>query len=115
MVELPLDQHLDEASVESLRVQSKALFGNRHRLEVAVAIARADEMFYVRELSKATRIPEPQIKAIVAAIESDTGLLRRLDGKRGSPQFYERRKSAYWRAAEALFGELVGSAATQGP
>jgi len=99
---LPLHKHVSPYVLERLREQTKKLYGNRHRLEVAVAVAQANEVFYLH----ATGIEDSPVRSILRDMV-DAGLLRDLKGKRGSAKFYERIASPYWPAAELVLEDFV--------
>lgn len=105
----PLSSLLDEVAVEYIRERSKVLYGNRHRLEVVVAIARTSGPFYQRELSNVTGIPDSQIKAVLEPL-ADAGLVRAITGNRGMAKYYERMPSVYWQGAEDLLDEVTAAA-----
>jgi DNA-binding transcriptional ArsR family regulator len=104
-MDLPLSGHLDSDAIETLRERVKKLYGNRHRLEVAVAIGRAGETFYNHELGAVTGIPDSTVRAVLLDLV-EAGLVRDLKGKRGLPKFYERVSSDYWAACELVLVEL---------
>jgi DNA-binding IscR family transcriptional regulator len=109
-MDLPLGDNLSPEALDELRdVKVKKLYGNRYRLEVAVAVARATDPFYLHEIATATGVDDSPVRAILSDMVA-AGLLRRIAGKRGAPKFYERTsKSEYWTAAEAMLAELLAT------
>jgi predicted transcriptional regulator len=109
-MDLPLDHHLSAEALDQLRDSKvKNLYGNRYRLEVAVAVARAEDPFYLHEIAKATGVEDSPVRSILRDMV-DAGLLRPIAGRRGGPQYYERTApSEYWKAAEAMLAELVAA------
>jgi Fic family protein len=105
-MELPLHEHLSPDALERLREQTKKLYGNRHRLEVVVAVARTNEIFYLHEIAEVTGIADSPVRSILRDIV-DAGLLKDLEGKRGSAKFYERLPSPYWTVAELVLESLI--------
>ena len=88
-----------------LRRFSKAVFGNRHRLEVLAAIAAGESEFYVQALSTATGIPTSTITAIVRELGS--GLVDPLPRTAlNAPHFYNRVESPVWDMAAELLTEV---------
>ncbi len=93
-----------------VRRASRAIFGNRHKLEVCAAIARGDRLFYVQGLSDATGIPTPTIRPIIAAM---LHVLLRETPQIGSPtarRYIERLDHPFWEAVAALHQSVAGSA-----
>jgi transcription initiation factor IIE alpha subunit len=87
-----------------VRVLSKAVFGNQHRLEVLAAIAQTDGRFYQRELAEATGIPDATVSPILRRLE-EAGLIRAIERlSLNGPQFYERQPHRLWAIAQELFG-----------
>ena len=105
-MEFPLSAALDDDVLDALRDKSKRLYGNRYRLEVAVAVGRAAETFYLAEIARKIGADDPPVRNILLDMV-DAGLLRALKGKRGAAKFYERRPSRYWAMAETMLEELV--------
>lgn len=111
-MELPLGDHMEEDALEVLRDRVKKLYGNRHRLEIAVAIARSGETFYNHEIGAATGIADATARNVILDLV-DAGVLAHLSGRRGLPKFYERRASSYWSSCEEVLNELIAADASQ--
>jgi DNA-binding IclR family transcriptional regulator len=87
-----------------LREQSKRLFGNADRLEVAAAVARSDGIVDASSLSEQLGLPANRTRAQLLAF-AHAGILE------ASPMleqrcYYIRQSSAFWSLAEALADEL---------
>jgi hypothetical protein len=88
---------------EFLRKKSKALFGNRDRLEVATEVARSESAAVnAADLSYALRLPNNRVRAQLIALAS-VGLLEAMphDGTTGRVWFI-RRQSQFWSACVEL-------------
>lgn len=93
------------SDAEALRDFSKAVFGNRHRLEVLAAIAEGESEFYVAELVKATGIPSSTITPIVR--ELGDALVRPLGRlSRNQPHYHQRVDHAVWPMVADLFATV---------
>jgi hypothetical protein len=92
--------------MEQTREFSKAVFGNRHRLEVLAAIANGESEFYVQQLVNVTGIPSPTITAIVQELGED--LIRPLPRLAlNAPHYYQRVDHPLWRAAADLLDQMA--------
>jgi hypothetical protein len=110
----PLDDSLDADALEALRERGKKLYGNRYRLEVAVAIGQAGETFYNHDVAETVRLPDSTVRRVILDLAA-AGVIRQLGDKRGIPKFYERVRSSYWAACESVLTELVAGAAGSKP
>jgi hypothetical protein len=104
---------------EHLRALSRQIFGNRHRIEVMVAIASGDKHFYLRDLSNRTLIPDATIAPIVRELSTD--LVKALPRATGNGRrYYERQDHPAWasllafrRAIDPAYeSEVVASGST---
>jgi DNA-binding MarR family transcriptional regulator len=94
---------------DPIRRFSKAVLGNRHRLEIARAIAeetkgRVSARRLARELGLADSLVQPELKRLSAL-----GLLRPLP-KRGAELFYERRQFKFWTAMTDIHDDATSIA-----
>jgi hypothetical protein len=100
----------EAARREEVRLASRAIFGNRHKLEVCAAIARGEQLFYVQGLSDATGIPTSTIRPIITAM---LGVLLRETPQLGGPaarRYIERLDHPFWGAVSTLHQAVVGAA-----
>ncbi len=99
---------MDDAA---LRGVSRALFGNRHKLEVIAAIAEAfaegAQDVYPRMISKTVaEAADKQVGEVFSQLHSG-GLLIRVDDKTDLQKHrYRTRDSTVWDMAQALLEEL---------
>lgn len=85
---------------EEVRRFSKAVFGNRHRLEVLAAIANSEQPFYVQQLAVDTGIPASTIAPIVDELAELAPSLPRT--ARNAPRHRERVEHPIWDLAADL-------------
>jgi DNA-binding MarR family transcriptional regulator len=93
--------NLSDAKLDSLRAQSRALFGGaQYRIEVGAAIAAGDGLVCITDLADELGSPpgtgsvNTELKVLERA-----GLLVRLPKERGERRVYlKRQESAYWQA-----------------
>lgn len=107
MTETPLQQEL--------RRVSRAVFGNRHKLEVCAAIARGEPLFYVQGLSDETGIPTPTIRPILTGM---LDVLLRETPRAGSPtsrRYIQRVDHPFWMAVSDLFDSVASLVVTSAP
>jgi hypothetical protein len=92
---------------ERVRQRSKALLGNRYRLEIAAAVAGLEtELFHAKELAEGLGIPHnvvsEQAKAFVAAgVCAD---VPPVEGQRF--RYFQRLPSSYWEACRSMVAEI---------
>jgi hypothetical protein len=81
---------------------SRALFGNRHKLEILAAIARSDRLFYVQAIADETGIPGPTVRPVVKDIVDV--LVRELPavGSATAPRYHEKLEHPIWQMAVDL-------------
>jgi hypothetical protein len=92
-------------AVEGIRVFSKAVFGNRYRLEILAAIGSAGRQFYVQELSSETGIPAPTVSSIVQELAGHA--IRPLPRLAlNAPQYFERDEHPVFEIAVNLLALL---------
>jgi predicted transcriptional regulator len=95
---------LDAPEREFLRHQAKLLFGNRDRVEVAIAIARSNTgMVNAAELSYEIGLQNNRIRAQLKTL-ADAGLLQEMPREASGRVWYERRDSSFWDACLELQG-----------
>jgi hypothetical protein len=95
---------MDAPAREFLRSQSKQLFGNRDRVEVATAIARSDsEMVSAVELSHKIGLQNNRVHAQLKALTA-AGLLEEMPRDGSGRVWYVRRESGFWDACLELSG-----------
>ena len=90
-----------------MRDQSKRLFGNADRLEVAYAVARSTGLVHAQELADELRISPPRVRAQLLAF-ADAELLQILP-RSGSVQNYERLEDPFWTMIDALVEAWLSS------
>lgn len=106
---IPLHDQVTESALSELRDGfQKKLFGNRYRLEVLVAVSRAEEPFYVREIALSAGIGEVETRRVLLDL-AESGLLKRVSETRGARVYYERVRSSVWPLFEPLLREAVSS------
>jgi DNA-binding CsgD family transcriptional regulator/DNA-binding MarR family transcriptional regulator len=89
--------------VSHLRDASKALFGNRLRLELIALIAETNEEFHVREVAERLDVADNLIAGQLARLH-EVGLLSRRPSDR--LVLYTREASAVWTMAKRLRAEF---------
>ena len=93
---------LGSSTHDSLRMQSKTLFGNRDRLEVVVAIARAEsDAVNAADLAYLLGLPNNRIRAQLQALAS-VGLLEAMPRDGSGRIWFIRRQSGFWTACVEL-------------
>lgn len=97
-----------QAKVAPGRRISAAVFGNRHRLELLVALAEAGEAgVNLSELSDAQGVAASVYYGPIRALIS-VGLVDRLGRVAGDRRcWYRRRESRFWDHVRSLAGELA--------
>lgn len=94
-----------------IRQVSKLLFGNRLRLELAVAIALSDGVVFARQLAEELGVNDNQVAPELRNF-AQAGLLERIEDRRnndavGRPRvLYSRRDSSFWGSATKFLDEL---------
>jgi hypothetical protein len=93
---------------EAVRRTSKLLFGSKHRLEIAAAVAAApDDRIYGRAIATSTGVADNQVWSELRRME-DADLLVRLPKADNQPQVLFRRvPSAFWDLAWEMVGEFA--------
>lgn len=93
---------------EAVRRTSKLLFGSKHRLEIAAAVAAApDDRIYGRAIATSTGVADNQVWSELRRME-DADLLVRLPKADNQPQVLFRRvPSAFWDLAWEMAGEFA--------
>lgn len=95
----PSRRYLDEAARDLVRARSKALFGNRDRLDVAIAVARShDSAVNATDLAKETGLINTRVRAqLLAFAEAD--LLSEIQPAGGElKRWYRRNDNPFWQA-----------------
>lgn len=90
-------------------MRSERLFGSRHRLPLAAAIADASELFYAAEFAEALEVHPREVGRQLDALER-AGLVERTDPpedlKRAAPGrvpfFFRRRDEDFWECLGRL-------------
>lgn len=96
-------------STDSIRRASTALLGNKYRLEVAGAIARAKGApITCTTVSDETGIRYPRVQEELKRL-NDAGVLRAKAAPPGQPVEYKAQPTAYWDLCAALLDELGSS------
>jgi len=92
---------------DEISARSKALFGNRHLLEVAATIAEAGPDVRARQIEQAAGLAASTVHRSLAALSSASLLVRvpRNPGER--EQSYFRVPHAFWDAALRLRADAV--------
>jgi hypothetical protein len=86
-----------------IRRVSKAIFGNRHKLEVLAAIARGDQHFYVQGVADDTGIASQTVRPIVADLVDVVVNPLPKAGSPTAPHFHERVDHPVWKVSADLF------------
>ena len=91
-----------------LRDVSKALYGNRYRIEIVVHVAaQRSGTFYARPLALKLGLSDNVVGTELHKLEQ-AGLLRQVPSRDGGPRiFYERLPSCHWSNTTQLAEELV--------
>jgi hypothetical protein len=97
-------ERLDPQVRERIRQRSKAMFGNRDRLDVAVAIALSDGLVNATDLSWSLRIANNRVRAQLLAL-SELGLLRPAPMESATKRHYLRLENAFWQTCLELYRE----------
>ena len=96
---------LSEEKRGRLRGLSKAVFGNRDRLEVAVAIARSDGFVNATDLCRELDLAQSRIRNQLVAL-ADVGLLVSASlGADERKRWYGRKTSPFWELCNVLYEE----------
>jgi hypothetical protein len=92
---------------DAIRDKSKALLGNRYRLELGLAVAGTPKLF-AHALARELGLPDRTVGEELRRLEAG-GLLRRMpDRAPGQARiYYERLPSCHWENLEQLATELV--------
>jgi hypothetical protein len=100
-------------NVGRVREVSKILLGSSYRLEVAVAVARAEPgVVHLRGLASQLDLVDSLVRVELGHFER-AGLLMRLPKPRGQQQQdYERLPSAFWDLSRALLAEVRAASAS---
>jgi hypothetical protein len=93
----------EEDPIELLRNCSKALFGNKNRLEVAVAIAESDGLVNATDLHEELRLAHPRVRSQLVAL-AEVGLLADAPMK-DVKKWYLRQESPFWGTCRHLAHE----------
>jgi|ERR1700722_19136389 len=90
---------------EEIRKRSKALFGNRDRLEVMAAIAASrDGLVCAADLERSVGLANNRVRAQLIALY-EAGLLQAMPRSRDRIQWYQRQPSRLWQAAVDVYTE----------
>lgn len=108
---LPLNSHIDPDTLDKFRDSfSKKLFGNRYRLEICAAVARASQPFYLHEIALAVAVDDASVRNVMNDLAA-SGMIRRIEGKRGAAKFFERRESPIWELLEQALTDGLAAVA----
>jgi hypothetical protein len=92
---------------EHLRARSKALFGNRDRLEVAVAITLSpDGAVNATDLAKVTGLANNRVRNQLLVMAA-AGLLAEMPPGGEHKRWYVRQDSPFWQACLDLYEKWV--------
>lgn len=94
---------------ESVEIKdlSKAVFGNRHQLEIACAIANDDSgVFTATTLSAVTGVPHNLVGPILAKFERTGTITVAPSIHGGSSKFYLRNDNVFWAACVSILNSL---------
>jgi len=96
-----------------VREVSKQLFGNRYRLEIGAAVARAEPgVFYARQLAHTLNLAENVVQAELRRFLA-ADLLQLLDQVPGQRAvYYQRVGSPFWESCERILNDISGDQAT---
>lgn len=88
----------DATAPERVRARSKALFGNRDRIDVAVAIARShDDAVNATDLAAETGLINTRVRSQLLAF-AEVGLLTEVPPTGGElKRWYVRQDSPFWK------------------
>jgi len=85
---------------------SRALFGNRHKLEVLAAIAVGDRMFYVQAIAANTGIPSSTVRPVVKDLVDVVVRELPFVGHRNAAHYHERLEHPIWQMAVELLHDV---------
>jgi hypothetical protein len=95
---------------ERSRQRSKNLFGNRDRLEVAVAIALSpDGVVNATDLAIELALPNTRVRSQLIALR-EAGLLIDTPAQSWGKRWYVRREHPFWQTCVELFDEWIHEA-----
>lgn len=94
---------------EGIRSRSKAMFGNKYRLEVAAAVGDSGGVLYARDIARILGVSDNLVFAVLKQFE-EAGMLQDLGRVEGQQQhYYARADSFFWDACSRLLVELVAA------
>lgn len=98
----------DDIELERIREVSKALYGNRYRLEVAAAVAQWEPgVVHARALATELRVPDNVVQGELKHFASAGILVPLGRHPRQRTVDYERMPSPYWSSARELLDSLL--------
>jgi hypothetical protein len=96
------------ANPGEIKALSKALFGNRHQLEIACAVANDDSgVFTATTLSTRTGVPHNLVGPILTKFERAGAITLAPVVPGTSSKFYLRKDSNFWTACLSVLGSLT--------
>ena len=103
----PSPDQLSTEKRELVRERSKALFGNRDRIDVAVAIALGeDAAVNATDLAAEIGLANSRVRAQLLAF-ADAGLLSRVEPGGELKRWYRRENNPFWQSCLALYLEWI--------
>lgn len=107
-------QKLPDDFAEFLRDASKALLGNRYRLELGLSLGAGEPRVFAHELAKGLGLPDRTVGEELRRLAS-VGLLRPLEDREPGQFriYYDRIPSCHWENLERLRDELLARMETE--